>query len=188
MTVPVRDALEDFIRRAKALSPAGDLPRVPFDPEWVSPCQIGQPDADGRIRWRPVPQHEPVSFAGLENALEVGLHPDIKDYFGSFWSAGLEASCEEGPVTLIQLWNADDFERLVGNFIGHALAKRRERRALTFFFATTDPDSELFLSIDNESGQVLLEEPGRAPRRVVDDNLAQFIARLTPSDVPQRIY
>lgn len=171
------DNLASFIDRALALSPEGTL-KSPFDPEWRSDCELHQ-DHDWTY-WRPVPQEEPVSFAGLENALECEIHPDIKAYYGTYWSGTLEANSVEGPVSLIQLWNPEDFDRLIANLVGHALNKQRTRSGYSVFFANTDPDAELFLSIDNETGHILLEEPGRTPIREVDDSIHTFLARLEP--------
>lgn len=178
----VTDALADFIERylAATRTLTHDLPRQPFDPDWPSLCQVGEPEA-GLIRWQPVVCDPPPDFSGLEHALDTPLHPDITQYYGSFWSDSLPATHNEGLVDLILLWNAADFERLVGNVIGHALAKRRARQPLTVFFACTEPDSELFLSVDNQSGKVLLEYPGRPPEREIAPSLADFIRQLHPA-------
>lgn len=171
------DALTDFVESTLSLTENGLL-KAPFDPDWRSPCERHQ-DKDWTY-WQPTRQETEVSFAGLENALECEIHPDIKAYYGSYWSGTLEATSEEGPVSLIQLWNPDDFERLISNLVGHALSKRRSRSPFSVFFATTDPESELFLSIENESGTVLLEEPGRKPLRIVESDIATFLQRLKP--------
>lgn len=178
-------ALEKFVERTLLLTDNREL-KTPFDAQWRSPCELHQ-DTEYTY-WRPVPQETPVSFAGLENALECEIHPDIKAYYGSYWSGTLEADSEEGQVSLIQIWNAEDFDRLIANLIGHALAKQRLRQPLTIFFANTDPDSELFLSIDNGSGAILLEEPGRAPLRQVDPDISSFIGRLTPQIRQPELY
>jgi SecY interacting protein Syd len=190
MTQAVKTAIKQFIDAylVEARASGKSFPRVEFDPEWLSPCQHESVDADGLVGWQPVEQQESVDFSGLENALELQIHPDIKEYYGSFWSGSLEATSREGHVSLIQLWNPQDFDRLIENLIGHALAKRRIRQAFTVFFATTESDSELFLSVDNETGAILLEEPGVPPRRQVDACLADFIRRLEPSLEPPRIF
>jgi SecY interacting protein Syd len=120
-------------------------------------------------------------FAGLERALETTIHDDIKAYYGAFWSGGLEATARDGHVSLILLWNPSDAERLVENLIGHALAKRRARSPLTVFFACTEPDSDLFLSVDNATGEVVLEAPGAKPLRTVAPSLTVFLRRLLPA-------
>ena len=174
-------ALERIFNEAISLT-ENRLFRRPFDPDWLSPCQ----NKDGL--WRPVIQNPSVDFAGLSNALETEIHPDICQYFSSFWSGSIETTSKEGHVSLIQLWNQEDFERLIKNLLGHAIEKRNRKHQLTIFFAITEWDSELFLSIENSSGHVLLEEPGKAPLRKVDDNLATFLNRLTPSPLSPRIY
>ena len=179
-------ALDRLFERALAAQ-SGDAFAAPFDPEWRSSCETGE-TRDGMTFWRPVMQPAPVDFSHLENALEFPIHADIKTFYSRYWAGGIEARSTEGPVSLIQLWNYDDYERLVANLIGHALAQKRARAPFTVFVATTDPDSELFLSIDNASGKVMLEEPGKLPIREVDDNIADFLDRLTPTDAPPAIY
>ncbi|MFK7912873.1 MAG: SecY-interacting protein Syd [Pseudomonadales bacterium] len=169
-----------------------------YDPEWASPCELGQPflapeDADSErwIGWQPVARTEPGSalspatlpadFAGLENALETPVHPDFKAYFSSFWSGTLECTAPEGHVSLLQLWNPQDADRLVENMIGHVLGQRRARAPLTLFVACTEPDSDLILSIENATGAVLLERPGSKPLRTAAPSMAALLATLIPA-------
>jgi len=126
-----------------------------------------------------VERQDTPDFSGLERALEQPVHPDIKAYYGSFWSACLQAKASEGELTLIQVWNDQDFDRLIENILGHAFAKSRIKAPLTLFFASTD-DQELILSVDNASGEVVLEHPGARPLRSVAGTLAEFLARLDP--------
>jgi len=183
----VADAIDRFMTRALDVQPR-DYFVAPFDSGWRSACELDDVTNEGMTRWRPARQPNPVDFSGLENALEFPIHADIKAYYGRYWAGGIDARSREGHVSLIQLWNFDDYERLIANLIGHALAKRRAKDPFTVFFATTEPESELFLSIDNESGAVLLEEPGKSPIREVDTDIARFIDRLTPLDQPPEVY
>ena len=178
---PITETLAAFMDRALAAT-GKDHFETPHDPAWPSPCELRI--VDGISHWRPVPQNPAVDFSGLANALEIPVHPAIRAYYGSFWADNLEAETTEGPVSLIQLWSPADFDRLIENLLGHALAKRRSKQTFTAFFATTEEDVDLFLSIDNESGKVLLEEPGRSPLKVVDDNIVDFLERLSPRKHP----
>ncbi len=157
----------------------------PYDPEWRSPCETGPPvttlDGAEVVPWQPVTRRFADDFAGLERALETGIHPDIKAWYGSYWSGDLEATAPDGHVSLLFLWNAQDAERLVENLIGHAMAKQRAKSEFSVFFACTEPDSELFLSVENRSGQVLLEKPGYPPVRTVAESLAEFLRLLEPA-------
>ncbi len=175
------------MQRALTVQPQGWF-EAPFDEEWRSSCELDDHPVGATTRWRPTRQPSPVDFSHLENALEMPVHDDIKTYYGRYWAGAIEARSIEGHVSLIQLWNYDDYERLIGNLVGHALAKRRAKEDFTVFFATTDPDTEYFLSIDNVTGRVLLEEPGKAPIKEVDQSVADFLGRLTPLDTPPAMY
>jgi SecY interacting protein Syd len=180
-TSTVHDALDDFVTRYLEAYP--ELFEV-FDEEWRSPCEISPPSR-GRVQWRPSPRKRANDFAGLERALAIEIHPDIKAYFGSFWSGDLEAEADDGHVSLLFLWNADDVDRLVENLIGHALQKRRRRQPFNVFFACTEKDSELILAVDNDTGEVILEAPDKPPLRTVADDLATFLSTLRPASPTQ---
>jgi len=178
-------ALSQFIDRTLDLTESRLL-CSPFDPDWRSDCEVEQRGND--TLWRPAIQSPRVCFDGLANAVEAEIHPDIIDYYSSYWSGTLEAVSEEGRVSLIQLWNTQDFDRLIANLVGHALGKIRARESFTVFFANTDPDTEYFLSIANDTGIVLLEEPGRPPLREVESDISTFLGRLEPQIRQPDIY
>ncbi|MBT7334452.1 MAG: SecY-interacting protein Syd [Gammaproteobacteria bacterium] len=161
---------------------------VEHDKQWPSVCEIGEPrrDAEGLCwtQWQPVRRHIPANdFAGLEAALEIQLHRDIKTYYSRYWSANLDATAPEGPVNLLFLWSPKDAERMVENLIGHAVACRHNRTPFSVFFACTEPDSDLFLTINNDSGEVQLETPGESPLRSVAPSLEAFMTQLIPAPV-----
>ena len=190
---PVTAALEALHQR---FAQAGVSLTTEFDPDWASPCEVGTPFAadshwqtDRLVHWRPVPRADqasglPNDFAGLENALETELHPDFKAYFSSYWSGTLECTASEGHVSLLQLWNPQDIDRLIENMIGHVLGQRRARGPLSLFVACTEADSDLILSIENASGAVLLERPGSKPLRTVAASLGELLDGLAPSQEP----
>ncbi len=167
--------MEAWLARVRA--DTGGLPRQEYDPAWPSPCQVGPPDADGMIQWRPVARDLSADFSGLARALEAPVHPDFQAYYGSYWCDSFEVQAPDGGLTLLQVWNQADFERLIGNLLGHALAKQKARQPLTLFFACADED-DLFLSLENHSGRILLERPGHKPLRELAPDLAAFLGRL----------
>ncbi len=168
-----------------ALSPKNTL-IAQFDEEWRSDCECLQEGSE--THWRPVKQSQAVDFSGLANAVEQPIHPAIQEYYGSFWAGTVECESAEGQVSLIQLWNQEDFDRLIANLIGHLMAKRKLKQPFTVFFANAEPDTEFFLSIDNETGHILLEEPGKPPVKEVERDLGTFLDRLTPVISPAGIY
>lgn len=182
MSIAVKAALDRLFQRyvEDHQRVAGTLPTQQFDPAWVSECQVGEPDSDGMIHWRPRERAVVADFSGLERALDVELHADIKCFYGSYWGDVMELEAEEGGVSLIQIWNHDDFDRFVENVLGHAMAKQRSKAPLTIFVASTD-EREHMLSVENDSGRVVLEEPGRPPIREVSPSLVELLDRLNPA-------
>lgn len=179
----VSAALDRFIQRQSAQQP--NLPLAIYDSKWPSECYYpseNTPLKDGeRVAWKPVLQSGNNSlFERIAEALETEIHPDIISYYSRYWSDPLPARAPEGELSLLLVWNEDDMERLRGNLIGHALQLRKQKQPLTFFFACTEPDGEYFLSIDNQTGEVLLEQPGRKPLRNLADSLADYLDTLEP--------
>jgi len=191
-TTSAREVSEQLVRLITAISERFPQLCDPFDPDWRSPCETAAPRlaASGNLEvpWHPCPRaatDRQSLFAPIERGLELTVHEDIKAYYGSFYSGGLEADSAEGPVSLIQLWNDEDATRLMENLLGHALAKQRAKAPYSVFFACTEVDSDMFLAVENHTGHVLLERPGYKPERTIAGSLAEFLATLTPAP-PER--
>ncbi len=172
-------ALEQFVNQWLQLHQK--RPTVIYDSKWPSSCHQNQPGTDGEpCLWQPVPQHPATDmFQRLSAALEVEVHPSLEAYFTQFWADPLLATAPDGDLVLLQVWNEEDMERLRANLVGHALAKHKQKRPLTFFFACTEPDDGI-LSVMNDDGSIWFEYPGKPPVRKVADNLPEFLSTLTP--------
>jgi len=160
-------------------------PMVSFESEWPSPCIIKKPDESRNLNtentfyWKPVNRGERDLFEPLEQALEIRFHKDIKCFYGSFWSNGICVERDDINFSLIQLWNEEDQEQLKENMLGHAFAKIKAKLPLTFFIGSTF--GEDVVSLEHESGQIVLEKPGRKPHKVLAENLEAFLLTLNPT-------
>ncbi|ALS97747.1 SecY-interacting protein [Lacimicrobium alkaliphilum] len=180
MNNSVTQSLDDFIQRyIEAHQQQNHGLKTQWDEQWPSPCELGQPDPQGLIRWQPVKRHQQADFSATEQALEMVFHADIKTYYSSYWSEGLNASTARGGLQLLQAWNEDDFERLLQNLVGHVLMKRRLKQPETLFFAVTD-DDDFIISLDNASGKVMLEQVGLEPKEVLAERLSEFLTKIEP--------
>jgi len=165
------------------------LPKVEQDDKWPSLCEFfhekGEEEhaflSTGEVYWQPVniEKREELNFDNVERALELTLHPDINTYFTTLYSESLDATCEEGDLSLLFAWNKDDFQRLQENLIGHILMKQRLKQAETIFFAVTD-EEDMIISIDNDTGAVWVERVGCEPHKKLAESLTQFISKLVP--------
>ncbi|WP_102796593.1 SecY-interacting protein [Bowmanella denitrificans] len=176
----VASSLQTFVQRyVQYYQQSGRPLLTDWDANWLSPCQIGETDAAGQIIWQPVARVGLADFVDTERALELEFHPDIKAFYSAYWSENLTAHTSRGDLQLLLPWNEDDFIRLQQNLIGHVLMKKRLKQPVTLFFAVTD-DDDFILSLDNHSGQVVLERVGLPASEVLADNLSSFLDGLAP--------
>lgn len=155
----------------------GNLPTIETDQEWLSPCEQGASSADESF-WKPVLIDDNLTFDNVEKALNITLNIDFTAYFTCFYSNAIEASCDEGVLSLLFPWNKDDFERLQQNIIGHIMMKQRLKQDITLFFAVTD-EEDMIISIDNESGEVWVEQVGCKPHKKLANTVIEFIDSLS---------
>lgn len=149
------------------------------DPASPAPCQQAVLD-DHQVSWQPVMQQPPADFSNVEQALELELHPDIKQFYSLYYGAGLGASHSRGPLQLLMIWDQTDLARLQENMIGHILMKRRLKQPETVFFALTDDDS-IVLSVLNRTGEVYLETVGKDVSEKLADSLTDFFSQISPA-------
>ena len=182
-SLDTHSALDRLIRSFEDHWEHTGYPSTPYDPEWPGPCYRHEASPGQEVSWRPVLNTAGSDmFERLGDALETPVHPDISAYFCRYWSDPLLCRLDDGRTfSLLFAWNEADMERLRGNLIGHALSKRKQKRPLTLFFATLEPDTDYFLSLDNQDGSIWLERPGKPPEEKVEDSLSALLLRLTPA-------
>ena len=157
----------------------GELPIVDTDPAWLSPCEQGK-SSDTESFWQPIEINDNLTFNNVEEALNIILHDDFKAYFTCVYSESIDANCSEGELSLLFPWNKNDFERLQQNLIGHIMMKQRLKQDITLFFAVTD-EEDMIISLDNESGEVWVEQVGCQPHKKLANNITEFIEMLSVS-------
>jgi len=176
------NCLDNFFKRFinSINSDSGHLPLTAHEPDWPSVCQQGNSflseSMQDSIYWQPELRENNTDLAGLEKALEISLRPELKIFFSRYWSEQINAIFQQGNLTLLFIWNKADMDRLIENQLGHALNKSRNKQSLTFFIACTD--SDYMISLEHETGHIILERPGYAAEKVLADTLSEFINEL----------
>lgn len=156
---------------------------IEYDKDWPSLCYQNEDQTDSTetlVHWAPIKQTDQDMFLRLAQALDIKVHPDIITFYSSYWANHLQASSPDGDLELLQVWNQEDMERLRSNLIGHALDKKKRKQPLSFFFAITVPDDGM-LCLNNDTGEIWYELPGKKPIRKIANSLAEFISSLEPN-------
>lgn len=159
-------------------------PTIEFDDEWVSPCLYTKTDFNpasvdngASLPWVMQPRTG-VSLANLDAALEFSLPQALSDFYCSCFAHHLDVHFAGKNLTLLQIWNEEDFSQLQENIIGHVLMKRRLRQRDTVFIGFTADDEEI-IAVDIATQAVVVERVGKEWEIELAPNLPTFINQLT---------
>jgi SecY interacting protein Syd len=137
---------------------------IEYDPEWLSPCIIFPPDADGMVLWKPSPIEPPVQFS------DIPLHPDLKAFYGAFWGGTVDGHYSGETVLVRVAWNSQELA-IIQAVISTQIAER-----LPVSIAITG--SDWYFGVDNDTGKVWLCEPGHPPLRQVSSSITTFLTKI----------
>ncbi|MCX8956856.1 SecY-interacting protein [Erwinia psidii] len=143
-----------------------------------SPCV--QENDDGRVIWLPQPFTLAKNLDAVERALALRIQPSVVAWYTTQFAGDMHTAVDGQMCTLLQTWSEDDFVRLQENLIGHLIMQRRLKLSPTLFIATTCSEQEI-ISVCNLTGEVILEQSGSKKRRVLADNLIDFLSILRDS-------
>lgn len=134
----------------------------------------GEKDEEGYIAWKPLKKDVNSNFEDVEQELNVQLHPDIKAYFNCYWFLDLAGN-----------YNGYD---LVLNPVVPGIELKDFKRETELYKAVHNDQlvntpigiesNGLLLVVDNESGEVKLEDYERNSFEIISGNLSELIENL----------
>lgn len=103
----MKEAFETFFEEMDrdSLATFGKLPRIPYIENYVSKelLLLDTLDEDGYAVWRPQLQEKKFSFESVEEEVGFKIHPQIKEFFNTYYFRKLEARImsDEGDVVFL---------------------------------------------------------------------------------------
>ncbi|RUO25398.1 SecY-interacting protein [Aliidiomarina minuta] len=155
------------------------LPQTDYMEEWSGTCYQGEVKY-GLIGWKPCKQEPEFDFSAIEKGLELSLHTDVAEFYGSFYAGDLHLSYAGEDFTLLQVIHPQDADRLQRNLIGHVLMQQRLKQEVTLFVGVGTSSEDLIISVDNKTGVVGLEYVGKEQHAKLANSLAELLANATP--------
>lgn len=148
-----------------------------------SPCVVRT--GENWVYWEPQPfSLEDKNLHKVATALDIHLQEDIHGFYTTQFAGDMKALFQGIELSLVQVWNEEDFIRLQENLIGHLVTQKRLKLSPTLFIATINSEIEM-ISMCNLSGEIILEKFGSKERRILSPDLAHFLKSLIPVVEPQ---
>lgn len=180
-----REALLNFTQRW--LTQFDDAPQSEALHGIPSPCIITsslyKKRAQLAVFWQPVLMEPQKTLTFVEHSMNIKLHPSAHIFYGTQYAGDIVASFKDVeadcslPISLVQIWNDDDFSELQQNLIAHLSMQKKFKRIPTVFIATTAADSDI-ISINNLSGEIVKECLITGDLTVLAPDLATFLVQL----------
>ena len=100
----MKEAFETFFAEMdrNSLAVVGELPTIPYV-EGANELLLMETLKDGYVVWRPQLQEKKISFESVEKELGFKIHPQIKEFFNTYYFRKLEARImsDEGDVVFL---------------------------------------------------------------------------------------
>ncbi|MDM5186242.1 SecY-interacting protein Syd [Bacillus sp. DX4.1] len=152
----------------------GTFPQIPINEDLDTLMYIGQKDEEGYISWKPVEKNEYHDFKEFEEKLNVILHPDIKEYFNSFWFLEMIGWIEDYNINLFPV--APGVEPyLFMERVQEYLLKERE----TIYIPIGFESNGMLLVINNNTGEIFIEDFETEKLQFLGISLKSLISQLS---------
>ncbi|MFS0901775.1 SecY-interacting protein Syd [Priestia aryabhattai] len=152
----------------------GTLPMA----QWIEEAEKfifeSKKDEEGYIAWKPLKKDGNSNFEDVEKELSVQLYPDIKAYFNCYWFLELAGNYNGYDLVLnpvVPGIELKDFKQET------KLYKAAHNHQLVNIHIGIESNG-LLLVVDNESGEVKLEDYERKSFERISGNLSELIGNL----------
>jgi len=184
----MKEAFETFFEEMdrNSLAFLGELPRIPYFEGRTSPelLLLDTLDNDGYAVWRPELQEKKFSFEGVEEELGFKIHPQIKEFYNTYYFRRLEARImsNEGEVffSLNENLPGMDMAKILKGSVSDS--ETHYIRNKVFFLIGTycniDGIDSYLVHVNNETCEVTAVHVGARHSVKLADSLEDFLMNM----------
>lgn len=172
----MKQEFDDYFKRkyARWEQYKNSFPKISWDEDVPSFMYIGEIDNEGYIQWKAAPKAEIYDFSEVKEQYNVEIHPDIKEYFNSYWFLELTGSYKDYSIILepvIPGIGLKDFYHNLGEYYSS------HENQLKYIPIGFESDGLLVL-VNNKTGEVLIEDHERGSYEKIAENLGELIKQM----------
>jgi len=172
----MKQELDDYFKRkyARWRRHRNSLPLISWDEDVPSFMYIGEVNDEGYVQWRVAHKAENDDFSEVRKKYNVDLHPDIVEYFNSYWFLELTGEYEDYNIILEPVVPGiglrDFYHKLEEYYSSHD----NQLNDIPIGF---EADGLLVL-VNNQTGEVLIEDHERGTYEQIADSLKELISQM----------
>ncbi|CAI8760470.1 MULTISPECIES: SecY-interacting protein Syd [Bacillus] len=150
------------------------LPKSPWIEEADSFIYEGEPDAEEYVFWKPIEKDVLHDFSVIEKKLAIQLHHSIKEYYNSYCFFDLAGSYLEYNLELNPVIPGIELRDFYITLQGYKKSHHNELKNIPIGMECNG----LLVVVDNENGQVKIEDYEKGSLEVISNSLAELISML----------
>ncbi|MDR4156665.1 SecY interacting protein Syd [Bacillus cereus] len=146
---------------------------------WIEEAETfiyeGEPDTEGYVFWKPLEKNIIHDFSDIEKDLGIELHNSIKEYYNSYWFLDLGGNYLGYDFELNPVIPGIELHDFYVSLQGYRGAHDNQLNNIPIGMEFNG----LLVVVDNENGQVKLEDYESRSFEVICDSLAELILNLS---------
>ena len=184
----MKEAFETFFEEMDrdSLATFGKLPRIPYIENYVSKelLLLDTLDEDGYAVWRPQLQEKKFSFESVEEEVGFKIHPQIKEFFNTYYFRKLEAiiMSEEGVVafSLAQILPSMDLAECLKGAISSSETHYLNDKVFFLIgsYCNINGIDSYLVHVDNETCEVTAVEVGDRHSVKLADSIEDLLMNM----------
>lgn len=150
------------------------FPMISWDKNVPSFMYVGEANNEGYIQWKAIEKDEIYDFNIIKNEFNVELNSDIKEYFNSYWFLELAGIYGEYSIILEPVVPNIGLQDFFCNLKEYFNYHNNELKFIPIGFEADG----LLVVVNNETGEIFIEDHERQTFRKISDNLSELIRQM----------